>query len=264
MTIGSIDFSGLVIPDLRGKRVLVTGGSSGIGRAVALGFAGQGCRVAIHYYVSAEEAVQVQAAALALGAEAVVLLGGDLSKPGVAKDVVERAAGELGGLDVVINNAGRMGTRTPAAALSEERFAEVMDLNARGGLMVCAAAIPHLCASRGNIISTSSIGARRGSGGIGTVLYASSKGFLTTMTRSLARELAPDRIRVNAVAPGLVPTQFHAMTADRLADLGRSVPLGRFASADECVGAYLFLASSMLSGHITGQVIDVNGGELMA
>lgn len=263
MQADSIDFSGLVIPDLRGKRVLVTGASGGIGRAVAIGFGAQGCRVAVHYNSAAADARAVLEEIDAAGGGGVACLPGDLSRAGVARGLVDAAAAALGGLDIVINNAGRMGTRTPSEALDEEGFAEVMDINARGALIVCAAAIPHLRRTAGTIISTSSIGARRGAGGVGTVLYASSKGFLSTMTRSLARELGGDRIRVNAVAPGLVPTRFHKMPAQQLAELGRAVPLGRHATVGECVGAYLFLASNMLSGHITGQVIEVNGGELM-
>jgi 3-oxoacyl-[acyl-carrier protein] reductase len=114
------------------------------------------------------------------------------------------------------------------------------------------------------IINTSSIAARSG-GGPGSGLYASSKAFVGNLTRGLAKELVEDRIRVNAVAPGVIATPFHERfsTPEQVAAMVATIPMGRAGTAEDCVGAYLFLASEALSGYVTGQVIEVNGGQLM-
>lgn len=257
------------IPDLRGKRVLVTGGSRGIGHAVAEAFRQQGCHVAVNSRTIAP-ADRPDRPGPEAGPDAKAETGGDcihlradLSVSGVGSQLIEAAVKRLGGLDVLVCNAGRMGRRTPSGQLTRAHYDEVMDLNARAAVEICSAAIPHLTATRGTIITTSSRAARAGATGAGTALYAASKGFLATFTRSLARELAGDGVRVNSVAPGLIETDFHDVTPEQAAAVVRTTPLGRMGTAQDCVGAYLFLASPMLSGYITGQSIEVNGGSLM-
>ena len=253
----------LKIPDLADRAVLVTGASTGIGAAVASAFAAQGARVAIHYNESAAAAEALLTTVRQAGGEA-VLIQGDMSRPGESERVVEAAAAELGGLDGLINNAGGMLGRLPTAEVDDAHYARVMDLNARSVLAATRAAVPFLKQRGGFVINTTSIAARNG-GGNGAILYAAAKGFVSTITRGHAKEFVGDGIRVNAVAPGIIATPFHdRYTSPALLDAQRqSVPMGRVGTPDECVGAYLFLASPLLSGYITGQIIEVNGGQLM-
>lgn len=253
----------LKIPDLADRAVLVTGASTGIGAAVASAFAAQGARVAIHYNESAAAAEVLLTTVRQAGGEA-VLVQGDMSRPGESERVVEAAAAELGGLDGLINNAGGMLGRVPTAEVDDAHYARVMDLNARSVLAATRAAVPFLKQRGGFVVNTTSIAARNG-GGNGAILYAAAKGFVSTITRGHAKEFVGDGIRVNAVAPGIIATPFHdRYTSPALLDAQRqSVPMGRVGTPDECVGAYLFLASPLLSGYITGQIIEVNGGQLM-
>ncbi|MDQ1195814.1 SDR family oxidoreductase [Agrobacterium sp. SORGH_AS 787] len=253
----------LTIPDLNDRAVLITGASTGIGAAVAKALAAQGARVAVHYNESAAAAEAVLADIRHAGGEA-ILVQGDVSQPGTSERVVETAAEKLGGLDGLINNAGGMLGRVPTADMDDAHYARVMDLNARSVLAATKAAVPFLKRRQGFVINTSSIAARNG-GGNGAILYAAAKGFVSTITRGHAKEFVGDGIRVNAVAPGIISTPFHdRYTSPEMLDAQRqSVPMARVGTPDECVGAYLFLASPLLSGYITGQTLEVNGGQLM-
>ncbi|PWC45682.1 SDR family NAD(P)-dependent oxidoreductase [Azospirillum sp. TSO22-1] len=250
--------------DLRGKRVLVTGSSRGIGAAVAAAFAGLGARVALHASASRAAGERLVAELSAGGAD-VRLLAGDFRRPSEVAAVVDGAVDALGGLDVLVNNAGTMVGRTPLAAMDDAFLDEVMDLNLRSVVVACRRALPALKAAGGGaIVNTVSISARTG-GSPGSSVYSASKAFVATFTRSLAAELAPERIRVNAVSPGTIDTDFHGRysTPEKLAATAARIPLGRLGTAEDCVGAYLFLASERLSGYVTGQTIEVNGGQLM-
>ena len=155
--------------------------------------------------------------------------------------------------------------RVPYEQASEADYDEIMDLNARSVLVASGAAIPHLKAAGGGfIINTTSIAARNGASG-GAGLYGSAKAFVSNVTRGMAKELIPFGIRVNGVAPGVILTPFHERysTDAQIAAALTTIPQGRTGVAEDCVGAYLFLASAALSGYIIGQVIEVNGGQLM-
>lgn len=254
----------MMFEEMRGKRVLITGASRGIGAAIARAMGGLGAHVAVHYHSSAKAAQAVAEQVKANGGYAVTL-GGDLSHASTALNLVNQAAEELGGLDILINNAGDMIGRTHLDAIDDAQYDQVMDLNARSVVMTSRAALPHFRkAGAGNIIHTTSIAARNG-GGIGAGLYASAKGFVSTLTRTMAKELAGENIRVNAVAPGTIDTDFHGRHSNEqhIAAACASIPLGRLGTAEECVGTYLFLACDTLSGYVVGQVIEVNGGQLM-
>jgi 3-oxoacyl-[acyl-carrier protein] reductase len=254
----------LVIPDLAGKRVLITGAATGIGRELAEAFAEQGARVAVHYAHSEDAAWDVAGAIGRRGGEPHVVQG-DLTKPEECERVVAEAAKALGGLDGLINNAGLMLGRVPTTDATDAHFDEVIALNARSVFSMSRAAVPHLKqAGGGFIIHTTSVAARHGGGG-GAVLYAAAKGFVSTFAKGQAKELIAEGVRVNAVSPGVIETPFHDRysTPEQLEAMRKTIPIGRLGRPEDCVGAYLFLASEMLSGYMIGQVLEVNGGQLM-
>ncbi len=253
-----------VAPDLAGKRVLITGASTGIGAAAARAFAAAGSRVVVHYNASRDAAEAVAAGIRSGGGEA-HLVQGDVKDPATARRVVEDGVRALGGLDVLINNAGGLVKRVPVAEIGDAIYDEILDLNVRSLVMATAAGVPHLRrAGGGSIVNVTSIAARHG-GGPGAALYASAKGFVSTFTRGIARELAPEKIRVNAVSPGVITTPFHERysTPQMLEAMRGTIPMARLGSAEECAGTFLYLASDALSGYVTGQVVEVNGGQLM-
>ena len=252
------------ISDLGGKAVLITGASTGIGAALAREFAAQGAWVGLHYNAS-DGAARALAAEITAAGGRVALIRADMSGGAGARSAVDQAVAAFGRLDGLINNAGGMVRRVSYELATEADYDEIMDLNARSVLVACGAAIPHLkAAGEGFIINTTSIAARNGAGG-GAGLYGSSKSFVSNVTRGMAKELIAFGIRVNAVAPGVIDTPFHERysTQAQMAAMVATIPQGRAGVAEDCVGAYLFLASKALSGYIIGQVIEVNGGQLM-
>lgn len=253
----------LIIPDLRGKAVLITGASTGIGAALARAFAAQGAMVGVHYN-SSTEAAHALAGEIEAAGGSVALLKGDATQSAEMAAVVERAAETFGRLDGLINNAGGMVARVLYSDMTDEHYDAVMDLNARSVLSATKAAIPHLRKQGGFIINTTSIAGRTG-GTAGSGPYGSSKAFVVSVTKGLALELGKYGIRVNAVAPGFIQTPFQDRYAlpGQAEKIAASVPLGRVGTAEDCVGAYLFLASDLMSGYVTGQTVDVNGGQLM-
>jgi 3-oxoacyl-[acyl-carrier protein] reductase len=253
-----------MIEDLKGKAVLITGSSTGIGAAAAVAFGRNGAKVAVHYNKSKAEAEKVAGEIEKAGGKA-MLVQGDVTKSTVCKDIVDRIAQSFGRIDVLITNAGGLVQRAPVEQITDELFDQVLSLNVRSALACISAAVPHMRKQGGgNIINVTSVAARHG-GGPGASLYAGSKGFISTMTRGLAKELVKDKIRVNAVAPGVIYTPFHERysTPQMLEGFKASIPMNRIGTPDECAGAFLYLASDQLSSYVTGQIIEVNGGQYM-
>lgn len=248
--------------DLKGKVVLVTGASTGIGAACAKAFGALGCKVAVHYNSSKDAAMQVAEAVNESGGQA-LLVQGDLRLSMDCQRIVAQTVERFDQIDVLINNAGALVRRVPIADVDDEIFDDIVGLNVRSMMMCTKFAVPFMVTG-GSVINVTSVAARSG-GGPGASLYAGSKGFVSTATRSLAKELTGRKIRVNAVAPGVIVTPFHDKfsTPEQLEAMRLSIPMARLGTADECVGAFIYLASEKLASYVTGQIIEVNGGQYM-
>lgn len=253
----------LTIPDLEGRSVLITGASTGIGAALARGFAAQGAKVGINYNASEDPATAL-VREIEQGGGTALLLKGDVTKVEDCRAMVARTAEAFGGIDGLINNAGLMLGRVDSLEASDDHVSAVIDLNVRSVITMTRLTRPWLAKKGGFVINTTSIAARNG-GANGAVLYAAAKGFVSTVTRGHAKELIGDNIRVNGVSPGVITTPFHDRysTPDALEGIRKTIPAGRLGTAEDCVGAYLFLASEMLSSYVIGQILEVNGGQLM-
>jgi len=249
--------------DLTGQRAIVTGASTGIGRAIAKALAGAGADVAIHYGSSRNEAEETARAVEAQGRRA-FLVQADFRDPTAAGKAVEAAVEALGApIDILVNNAGSLIGRSAVDEMDEELWQEVIALNLSSVFFATKAALPHL-GNGARIVNVSSIAARHG-GGPGAFAYAAAKGGVMTLTRGLAKELASRNIRVNAIAPGVIETPFHDKfsTPELLETFRKGIPLGRLGTSEECAGAVLYLVSPLAS-YVTGQSIDINGGQWFA
>ena len=249
--------------DLTGQRAIVTGASTGIGRATAKALAGAGADVAIHYGSSRNEAEETARAVEAQGRRA-FLVQADFRDPTAAGKAVEAAVNALGApINILVNNAGSLIGRSAVEEMDAELWQEVIALNLSSVFFATKAALPHL-GNGARIVNVSSIAARHG-GGPGAFAYAAAKGGVMTLTRGLAKELASRNIRVNAIAPGVIETPFHDKfsTPELLETFRKGIPLGRLGTSEECAGAVLYLVSPLAS-YVTGQSIDINGGQWFA
>jgi 3-oxoacyl-[acyl-carrier protein] reductase len=250
--------------DLKNKVVLITGASTGIGAAAARAFAEQGSKVVVHYNASKEAAEKVAREVKSAGGEA-LLVGGDVTKSANIKRIVADTLAGFGRIDVLVNNAGGLVQRTKIEDYSEDFLHQVLDLNVIQVAMFMHEVVPAMRKQGGgNIINVSSIAARHGGGG-GAIVYAGAKGFISTATKGWAKELVGDNIRVNAVSPGVITTPFHERysTAEQLKAMQATIPMNRLGTAEETAGTFIYLASDAMSGYVTGQVIEVNGGQYM-
>lgn len=250
---------------LAGKRVLITAGAQGIGLAISRHFLAAGCDIFVHYRSSADAAQTLVAEATAQGKRC-GSASADLTETAGCEALVTAAHTYLGGIDILINNAGSLVARRTLAEADDAFWTEVMSLNVGSLRRVTRAAAPHLIAAAqanggASIVNLSSLAGRKG-GHAGSLAYSTSKGAVLTFTRALANEVGPQGIRVNALAPGLIlGTSFHNThtTKESAQATIAGIPLGRGGNADDVARAVLFLASEY-DGFITGATLDVNGG----
>jgi NAD(P)-dependent dehydrogenase (short-subunit alcohol dehydrogenase family) len=247
---------------LEGKVALITGGDSGIGRAVAFLYAREGADVAINYLPEEEsDATEVKRSVEALGRRC-LLLPGDLTRAAVCTQIVDRTVKELGHLDILVSNAAHQARKSSLNEVTDEEFDRTFKTNVYACFRLCKAALPHLKPGSA-IIATSSETGIMGSKQLPD--YSSTKGALNAFTKTLAMELIEKGIRVNAIAPGPVWTPLNPSDAgaspEKVSQFGSQSPMGRPAQPEELAPAYVFLASDADSSYITGIVLHVMGGE---
>ncbi|TPG62407.1 SDR family oxidoreductase [Hymenobacter nivis] len=245
---------------LKGKVALITGGDSGIGRAVAVHFAREGADVAICYFpTEQEDAEKVQQLVQAEGRRC-LLLPGDLKVPSFCQEIVDRTVAELGGLNVLVNNAAEQNWHDSLADIKDEELTSIFDLNIIAMFRISRAALPHL-KEGDSIINTASVNGYKGNELL--LDYTSTKGAITAFTRALSLQLVSKGIRVNSVAPGPIWTPFvTAVGFLKLPLFGHDVPMGRAGQPSEVAPAYVFLASEDAS-YFSGQTLHPNGGSVV-
>lgn len=249
--------------NVQDKIVLVTGASSGIGAATAILFGSLGARVAIGFH-SNQKGAEATRDAIRLAGGTAISVRADLQVPDEIHALVDQVARELGPVDALVNNAGSLIERVSLMSQTVVGWDSVMNLNLRSAFL-CSQVVGNSMIGRGkgNIVNIGSIAARNG-GGPGSGAYSAAKAGVITLTKSLAKELAPYGIRVNCVNPGVIDTPFHEVfsTPEAMKSFAKLIPLGRVGNAMECANVVVFLASDAAS-YIVGEAIEVNGGQLM-
>jgi len=248
---------------LQGEVALITGASSGIGRATAEAMAREGARVAVNYCQNRAGAEEVVAAILSRGGEAFAMRA-DVTQAAEVEALVSAVRHRWGRVDVLVNNAGDLIARRALAEMTEEYWDQIMALNLKSAFLSVKAVWEEMAARKsGCIINVTSVAARNG-GGPGAAAYAAAKGGLLTYTKALAKELAPHGIRVNGIAPGVISTPFHERHSSQelLERLRAGIPLGRLGTAEDVADVIVFLASPA-GRYLTGETIEVNGGMRM-
>jgi NAD(P)-dependent dehydrogenase (short-subunit alcohol dehydrogenase family) len=244
---------------LEGRKALITGGDSGIGAAVAIAYAREGADVAIVYLPEEEEDAQRIVGLIEDAGRKAVAIPGDLTESSFARDAVATAVRELGGLDIVVNNAGKQQNVDDITELDDDEFDQTFKTNAYATFWITKAVVPHLPPGSA-IINTTSIQAYAPSPGL--VHYAATKATVNNMAKGLAAQLAPKGIRVNAVAPGPIWTPLQpagGQPPEKLPSVGEQTYLGRWGQPAELAPAFVFLASGE-SSYVVGETLHVDGG----
>jgi NAD(P)-dependent dehydrogenase (short-subunit alcohol dehydrogenase family) len=245
---------------LRGKKAIITGGDSGIGRSIAIGFAKEGADVAI-LYLEEDEDAEITRQYVEMENAHCLCIRGDIGDATFCHNAVDEAVDELGGLDILVNNAAEQHVQEALEDITPEQLSHTFRTNIFAMFYLTQAALPYMRAG-GSIINTASVTAYKGKAEL--MDYSATKGAIVAFTRSLSRTLIKRGIRVNAVAPGpiwtpLIPSSFDA---DKVAEFGLDTPMGRPGQPDEVAPSYIFLASEDAS-YMTGQVLHPNGGQIV-
>jgi 3-oxoacyl-[acyl-carrier protein] reductase len=246
--------------DLNRKVALVTGASSGIGRATAEALAANGARVAINFHRNGAGAEAALSQITGSGSRAIIVQA-DVTRASDVQSLVEQTINEFGPIDILVNNAGSLVERLKILELTEERWDEVIDLNLKSAFL-CSKAVAASMMERktGAIVNVSSIAGRNG-GALGSIHYSAAKGGVITFTKGLAKELAPFGVRVNAVSPGVIDTPYHEQfsSPEMMKTYAGMIPLGRVGTPAEVAEVICFLASDAAS-YLAGETIEINGG----
>ncbi|HRH41335.1 MAG TPA: 3-oxoacyl-ACP reductase family protein [Pyrinomonadaceae bacterium] len=249
--------------DFTGKVVLVTGASSGIGRATAELFGECGANVAITYLHNEKGANEVVAKIIENGGKAIAIQA-DFINNNAITTTVEKVGNELGAVDILVNNAGSLVERLRTAELTEERWDEVYALNVKSAFFMVQAVVPKMLEKKsGAIINVTSIAGRNG-GALGSIHYSSAKAAMLVMTKGLAKEFGSQGIQINSVSPGVIDTPYHETfsTPEAMKNFANMIPMGRVGKSAEVASVITFLASSAAS-YLCGETIEINGGMLM-
>lgn len=249
----------MIYEDLKDKKVLITGSSSGIGAETAIRFANQGAFVGVHYFRTEEGAKQSLEKVKKLSDG--TLVQADLRNEEEVKEMVHEFAETAGGIDILVNNAGTLIERQSFEEGTAEYHRNIYDTNVLSMFLTTRFALEHLKKSEGSIINIGSLAGHTGGGG-GSGIYAGAKAAVVTETIGMAKEFAKYGIRANSVLPGFIETRFHKKfsTPERVKEMPGKIPLGRNGKPEDIAKAILFLASKEAAGYITGEYIAVNGG----
>ena len=250
--------------EFKDKKIIVTGSSTGIGFHTALEFLSLGAQVIFHGNNSThglEEKIISKT-----NNKKFKILKSDFSNLKNVNNFMDDAINHLDGLDILINNAGTMIGRYELDKISENEFLEIFNLNAKSAYFATKKSIDIFKKQKkGSIVNVSTISARTG-GSAGSSVYAASKAFVSGITRSLVSELSPFNIRINAISPGTIDTKFHEQysSKEKLEATRTKIPMQRLGNAEDCVGPIVFLSSNTMSGYITGQILEINGGQFIS
>jgi 3-oxoacyl-[acyl-carrier protein] reductase len=248
---------------LNGQVALITGASSGIGRATAIAMAREGARVGVNYLKNQKGAEEAVESIRKAGGEALAIRA-DVTRHQEVQALVDAVRKQWGRIDILINNAGDLIARHTLADMTEEYWDQVIDLNLKSAFLCTKAVWEEMAARKsGCIVNVTSIAARNG-GGVGVAAYSAAKGALLSYTKALAKELGPQGIRVNGIAPGVIATPYHERysSPELMARMVSTIPQGRPGTSEEIADVILFLTSPA-ARYILGETVEVNGGMLM-